>query len=191
MKTQRYPSSKDFKQELARTRQSREFGRTLRGTIYILLIVAAVSVLVATLFLPVLQVTGTSMEPTLQNGQIVVASKNGEFAPGDIVAFYYNNKILLKRVIGTAGDQISIDPDGNVSVNGELLDEPYLAEKSLGTCDLEFPYQVPDNRIFVLGDHRATSIDSRSNSVGCIADEYIVGKVLFRVWPFSQFGTLQ
>ncbi len=162
--------------------------KTLGSTLYILVGVAAVTILIATLFLPVLRVTGTSMEPTVTNGSIAAAIRTGSFEQGDIVAFYYNNKILLKRVIALAGDWIDIDEDGNVRVNGMDLYEPYLSEKSLGECDIEFPFQVPDGRIFVMGDHRATSVDSRSSQIGCVAEEMIVGKVIFCVWPLSRFG---
>lgn len=188
MEERKIPTTRQLKEELLHERKKKEYRRTLRSTVYILLVVAAVSVLVATLFLPVLQVTGTSMEPTLETGQIVVAVKNVEFERGDVIAFYYNNKVLLKRVIGLPGDKIVIDADGNVSVNGEALEEPYLSEKSLGQTDIEYPYQVPDGKIFVMGDHRATSVDSRTSAVGCIADEFIVGKVVFRVWPTNRFG---
>jgi len=184
------PSTEQLEQELKRVKHNREFGHVFRNTIYVLLVVAAVAVLIATMVLPVLQVTGTSMEPTLESGQIVLAVKNASFHQGDVVAFYYNNKVLLKRVIGLPGDQIVIDQDGNVSVNGNKLDEPYISEKSIGECDLDFPYQVPDGKIFVLGDHRATSVDSRSNTIGCISEENIVGEVVFRVWPLNRFGTL-
>ncbi|SBV91620.1 Signal peptidase I, bacterial type [uncultured Eubacteriales bacterium] len=188
MEERKIPTTRQLKEELLHERKKKEYRRTLRSTVYILLVVAAVSVLVATLFLPVLQVTGTSMEPTLETGQIVVAVKNAEFERGDVIAFYYNNKVLLKRVIGLPGDKIVINADGNVSVNGEALEEPYLSEKSLGQTDIEYPYQVPDGKIFVMGDHRATSVDSRTSAVGCIADEFIVGKVVFRVWPTNRFG---
>ncbi|MBS6558928.1 MAG: signal peptidase I [Clostridiales bacterium] len=184
------PTIEQLEAELTRVRHKREYGRTLRGTIYILVVVAAVAFLIASLFLPVLRVYGTSMEPTLKNKEIVVALKGSEFQRGDIVAFYYNNKILLKRVIGVAGDQIVIEKDGTVFVNGEELNEPYISEKSLGECDLTFPYQVPENRIFVMGDHRDVSIDSRSSTIGCIADEAIVGRVALRVWPLNQFGII-
>ncbi len=184
------PTIEQLEAELTRVRHKREYGRTLRGTIYILVVVAAVAFLIASLFLPVLRVYGTSMEPTLKNKEIVVALKGSEFQRGDIVAFYYNNKILLKRVIGVAGDQIVIEKDGTVFVNGEELNEPYISEKSLGECDLTFPYQVPENRIFVMGDHRDLSIDSRSSTIGCIADEAIVGRVALRVWPLNQFGII-
>lgn len=188
--TKKTPTVEQLETELTRVRHKQEYGKTLRGTIYILIVVAAVAFLIATLFLPVLRVYGTSMEPTLQNKEIVVALKGSEFERGDIVAFYYNNKILLKRVIGLAGDQIVIEQDGTVFVNGEELEEPYVSQKSLGECDLTFPYQVPDNRIFVMGDHRDVSIDSRSSTIGCIADESIVGKVSLRVWPLNQFGRI-
>lgn len=184
------PSSEQFKSELKRVSEKGEYLKTLRGTVYILMTVAAVAVLIATLMLPVLQVTGTSMEPTLETGQIVIASKASKYSKGDIIAFYFNNKVLLKRVIGLAGDRIVINMDGDVAVNGEEIKEPYLAEKSLGECDLDFPYQVPDGKIFVMGDHRATSVDSRSKAVGCIADEYMVGKVVFRIWPLESFGVI-
>jgi signal peptidase I len=191
MEERKLPTTLQLKEELLHERKKREYRGTLRSTVYILMVVAAVSVLVATLFLPVLQVTGTSMEPTLEAGQIVLAVKNADFKNGDVAAFYYNNKVLLKRVIGLPGDQIVIDADGNVTVNGETLEEPYLSEKSLGQCDIEFPYQVPDGKLFVMGDHRSTSVDSRSSAVGCIADEFIVGKVVFCVWPTEHFGKIQ
>ncbi|HWS42617.1 MAG TPA: signal peptidase I [Pseudoflavonifractor sp.] len=191
MEERKLPTTLQLKEELLHERKKREYRRTLRSTVYILMVVAAVSVLVTTLFLPVLQVTGTSMEPTLEAGQIVLAVKNADFKNGDVAAFYYNNKVLLKRVIGLPGDQIVIDADGNVAVNGETLEEPYLSEKSLGQCDIEFPYQVPDGKLFVMGDHRSTSVDSRSSAVGCIADEFIVGKVVFCVWPAEHFGKIQ
>lgn len=191
MKQQRtVPTLTQLELELKRVRHKREYRRTLRGTIYVLATVAAIAVLIATLFMPVLQVYGTSMEPTLKNGEMVLALKGNSFHRGDVVAFYYNNKVLLKRVIGTAGDQIVIRDDGAVQVNGEMLDEPYVMEKSLGECDIEFPYQVPENRIFVMGDHRATSVDSRSTSIGCISDEFIIGRIVFRFWPVGELGTV-
>ena len=155
-----------------------------------MIVVAAIAVLVSMLFLPVLRVTGTSMTPTLQNDELVVCRKRGTFQSGDIIAFYFNNKILLKRVIGVAGDIIDIDDSGTVYVNGEALEEPYLNEKALGECDIELPYQVPDERVFVMGDHRSTSVDSRSTAVGCVAEEAVVGKVILRVWPVKQFEVL-
>ena len=184
------PSAEQLAVQLKKIKYRKEFKKILRSTISSLLVVAAVAVLVSMLFLPVLRVTGSSMTPTLQNDELIICSKRSNFKQGDIVAFYYNNKILLKRVIGTAGDYIDIKNDGTVFVNGKKLDEPYVNELSLGTCDIEMPYQVPDNRIFVMGDHRSVSIDSRSSTVGCIADEYVIGKVIFRIWPFDAMGTV-
>lgn len=176
--------------ELKRLRRKQNSRRIFRQTVFSLLVVAAVAVLAAMLFFPIFRVTGSSMEPTLQPKEIVVCLKSSRFQSGDLVTFYYNNKVLLKRVIGTAGDTIEIDDSGNVFVNGSQLDEPYITKKSLGQCDIDFPYQVPDNRIFVMGDNRETSVDSRTTAVGCIADEYVIGKVFLRVWPLERLGFL-
>jgi signal peptidase I len=186
----RIPALDELKKELKREKRKKEYIKTLFNTIYILLAVAASAVLVAMLCLPVLRVCGTSMEPTLETGEIVLAIKNVRFKSGDIIAFYYNNKILLKRVIGNSGDQIFIDTDGTVYVNGKELNEPYVTEKSLEQCDIDFPYQVPDGKIFVLGDHRLTSMDSRSTAIGCIAEEFIVGKIIMRIWPLDRLGRI-
>lgn len=176
--------------ELKRLRRKQNSRRIFRQTVFSLLVVAAAAVLAAMLFFPIFRVTGSSMEPTLNAKEIVVCLKSSRFESGDLVAFYYNNKVLLKRVIGTAGDTIEIDDSGNVFVNGSQLDEPYITKKSLGQCDIDFPYQVPDNRIFVMGDNRETSVDSRTTAVGCIADEYVIGKVFLRVWPLERLGSL-
>lgn len=184
------PTIEQLKNELNRERYKRRYFLVIRSTIYSLITVAAVAVLVATLWLPVLQIYGHSMSPTLIEGEIVVTVKNSDFRPGDVVAFYYNNKILVKRVIGTPGDWIEIDEEGRVRVNQILLEEPYVQEYALGECDIEMPYQVPDGRIFVMGDNRATSVDSRSTTVGCISEEEIVGKIVFVVWPLEEFGLL-
>ena len=184
------PTAVQLEAELKRVKYRREYGKLLRNTISSLIVVAAIAVLVSMLFLPVLRVTGTSMTPTLQNDELVVCRKRGTFQSGDIIAFYFNNKILMKRVIGVAGDIIDIDDSGTVYVNGEALEEPYLNEKALGECDIELPYQVPDERVFVMGDHRSTSVDSRSTAVGCVAEEAVVGKVILRVWPVKQFEVL-
>lgn len=176
--------------ELKRLRHKQNSRRIFRQTVFSLLVVAAAAVLAAMLFFPIFRVTGSSMEPTLDPKEIVVCLKSSRFQSGDLVAFYYNNKVLLKRVIGTAGDTIEMDDSGNVFVNGSQLDEPYITEKSLGQCDIDFPFQVPDNRIFVMGDNRETSVDSRATAVGCIADEYVIGKVFLRVWPLERLGTL-
>ena len=185
------PSLEQLTAELERENYKRRYNRVLRSTIYTLIVVAAVAVLVATIWMPVLQIYGASMTPTLNEGDIVVSVKGSDFEPGDLVAFYLGNKILVKRCIAGPGQWVDIDADGNVYVDGELLDEPYLTEKALGDCDIELPYQVPDNRYFCMGDHRSTSVDSRSTTVGCVSDEQIVGKIVFRVWPLPDFGTLR
>ena len=184
------PTVEQLEQELKRETYRRRYNRVLRSTIYTLITVAA-AVLVATLFLPVLRIYGSSMTPTMADGDIVVSVKGGSFTRGDIIAFWFNNKILVKRVIANPGEWVDIDAEGNVSINGEPLDEPYLTEKALGECDIELPYQVPDGRLFVMGDHRSTSSDSRSSAVGCVAEEQIVGKLVFRVWPLGGFGPLE
>lgn len=180
-----------LKQELTRVESGMRFSRILRSTAFALVIVAAIAVLLATLLFPVLQIYGGSMSPTLCEGEVVVAVKTGSIRSGELVAFYYGNKVLVKRCIGAAGDIIHIDAAGNVSVNGAPLDEPYLEERSLGTCDIELPYQVPDGRYFVMGDQRKTSIDSRNTLVGCVASEQIVGTIAFRIWPLSRFGAVR
>ena len=177
------PTAEQYSKELQRIRYRKDYRKMLANTVSSLIVVAAIAVLISMLFLPVLRVTGTSMTPTLMNDELVICSKRSNFKSGDVVAFYFNNKILLKRVIGTAGDVIDVTEDGFVYVNGEMLDEPYVSEHAFGECDIELPYQVPENRIFVMGDHRATSVDSRSSTIGCIADEYIIGRVILRIYP--------
>ena len=184
------PELSELEAELERVRYRTRYGRTLRSTVYSLVIVAAVAVLVATLWMPVLRTYGESMTPTLHEGDILVTVKTDDFKEGDIVAFYYNNKILVKRVIASSGEWVDIDDEGIVYVNNEPLYEPYINEPSIGDCNIQLPYQVPDGRVFVMGDHRATSIDSRNESVGCVAQEQIVGKIVFRVWPLSKIGNI-
>lgn len=185
------PSEEEVAAERERLQYQQRYRQTLRTTVYALIVVAAVAVLIATMFLPVLQVSGSSMEPTLEDGDIIILVKSGEFETGDLVGFYYQNKLLLKRVIAGPGDIVDIDEDGNVYVNDELLDEPYVTEKALGESDRDYPVQVPEDRYFVMGDNRATSIDSRSTAIGYIEEEQIVGKVILRIWPLSQLSLIQ
>ena len=182
------PTTEQLEGELKRVRYKSRYRSVLRSTIYSLITVAAIAVLITTLWFPVLRVYGNSMTPALQNGEIIFTVKVSEFEPGDIISFYYNNKILIKRVIARSGEWVNMDADGNVYVNETLLDEPYLDEKAFGDCNIELPYQVPEGRVFVMGDHRSTSVDSRNSAVGCVAQEQIVGKILFRVWPLEKFG---
>ena len=185
------PTVEQLEKELRRERHRKSYRSTLLSTVSSLLGVAAIAVLVSMLWLPVLQVVGESMTPSLYEGEIVISLKGSSFQKGDIIAFYYNNKILIKRVIANAGEWVNIDADGNVFVNDVPLDEPYVQEKALGDCNITLPYQVPDGKIFVMGDHRATSADSRNTAVGCVADEQIVGRVLLRVWPLDAIGTVK
>ena len=184
------PSTEQLETELKRERNQKANGRLVRNTIFALITVAATAVLVATLFLPILQIYGTSMKPTLSEGEIVVSIKGSAFERGDIISFYYNNKILVKRVIAFEGEYVNINDDGTVLINNKAIEEPYITEKSFGECDLKLPYQVPAGKIFVLGDHRDTSVDSRSSVMGCVAEEQIVGKIVFRVWPFDRMGEI-
>lgn len=185
------PSVPQLEAELKREKYKTRYWATFRSTIYVLVIVAAIAVLVATLWLPVLQIYGSSMTPTLEEGEIVISLKSQDYEHGDIVAFYYNNKILIKRVIACPGEWVDIKADGTVYVNGERKEESYISEKALGDCDIDLPYQVPESRIFVMGDHRSVSVDSRNSSVRCIAEEQIVGKMVFRVWPLEKIGIIQ
>lgn len=189
-KAKTFPTVAQLTAELKRTTYRENFRQALRSTVYTLVVAAAIAALVSTIWMPVLRIYGASMTPTLEKGDIVVARKGADIQPGDLTAFYTGNKLLVKRCIAGPGQWVDIDTSGNVYVDGSLLEEPYLAEKALGTCDLELPCQVPDNRYFCIGDQRSASVDSRSTAVGCIAEEQIVGEIIFRVWPLSGFGWL-
>lgn len=191
MDSREFPSVGQLTAELKRETYQKSYRQVLRSTVYTLIVVAAVAVLVATIWMPVLRIYGSSMTPTLNEGDIVVALKGTNLQQGDLAAFYAGNKLLVKRCIAGPGQWVDIDESGNVYVDDSALEEPYLTEKALGECDLELPCQVPDNRYFCMGDQRATSVDSRSTAVGCVAEEQIVGKIVFRVWPLSGFGRLR
>lgn len=181
---------KELRQELRRVKYNNKFAATLFNTVGTLVVVAAAAILVANLWLPILKVTGTSMSPTLQEGQVLMASKGHDFKTGDVIAFYYNNKILVKRVIAMPGDWVNISDDGTVYVNDIAIDEPYLNEKAIGDCNIELPYQVPESKIFVMGDNRSVSLDSRNTAIGCVSEEQVVGRITFAIWPLSKIGKI-
>lgn len=184
------PSVHLLEQELEREKYKSRFWKTLRNTVFTLITVAAVAVLVATIWMPVLQIYGSSMTPMLSDGEIVLSTKTSDISKGEVVAFYYNNKILIKRVIGVAGDWITVTDEGDVYVNDILLDEPYVSDKALGDSDIEYPYQVPEGKFFVMGDHRSVSVDSRNTSVGCVSKDQVVGRLLFKLWPLKDIGKI-
>lgn len=185
------PRTEELTQAVKRVRYLHRFGMTIWSTFLSLVVVAAVAILAAVLFLPILRIYGKSMSGTLDSGDIVVSVKSSGLENGDIIAFYYNNNILVKRVIANPGDWVDMDEDGDVYVNSVLTDEPYLSEKAYGETNIEFPYQVPESRVFVMGDNRSVSIDSRNTSIGCVAQEQIVGKIVFRVWPLARMGPVR
>lgn len=183
-----FPTVEQIEREILREKYNRKYKQVLRSTVYSLIVVAAVAVLIATLAFPVLQISGSSMEPTLNDEEIVVLLKTTNMKKGELCCFSYQNKLLIKRVVGLPGDKISIDENGNVYVNEALIDEPYVTDRALGECDITFPCYVTDNHYFVLGDHRSTSIDSRSSVIGLVSEEFIVGKIFFRIWPLESIS---
>ena len=182
------PSVEQLQDEIKRSQYSRRYRRTLRTTVFSLLIVAALAVIIAVLLLPVMQISGSSMENTLNDGELVISLNNRKYQTGDVIGFYYNNVVLIKRVIAISGDWVDIAEDGTVSVNGVALDEPYVTEKALGDCNITLPYQVPQGKCFVLGDHRSTSIDSRNTAIGCVSNDVVQGRLLLRIWPLKSIG---
>lgn len=185
------PASSQLEQEIKRERYRRKYNRKLRSTVYLLVTVAAAAVLVATLLMPVLQIYGSSMSPTLEEGDVVLSVKVRDFEQSDVVAFYYGNKLLVKRYIAGPGQWVDMDEQGNIRVDGNLLQEPYVDSLSYGNADITFPYQVPEDKYFLVGDHRSVSVDSRHSVVGSIAEEYIVGKIVFCIWPMEHFGVIE
>ena len=185
------PDVEQLEAELKRVNYNSRFRQLLRSTVYTLIVVAAVAVLVAVLFMPVLRIYGSSMTPTLEEGEIVVSVKTKNVKQGDVVGVYYGSKLLIKRCIAVGNQWVNITDEGDVYVDGEILEEPYVSDKSLGQCDISMPYQVPENTIFVLGDHRETSVDSRLSTLGCIDKEEVVGRIVFRIWPLNKFGAIK
>ena len=189
--TKNFPTAEQLQRELEHQVYVTSYFRILKSTIEILLVVAAFAILVANILLPVLRIYGTSMEPVLDDGEVVVAIKNSQFETGDVVAFYFGDKILIKRVIAGPGDFVNIDADGVVYVNETPLDEPYVQDRALGETTVTLPLQVPDQRYFLMGDHRNVSIDSRNAAIGCVSQEQIVGKIAFRIWPLTGIGVVR
>ena len=183
-----FPTSEQIEKAIHKTKYKQKYKKVLKSTLASLVVVAAIAVLIATLMLPVLQIRGSSMEPTLNDDDIVVLLKTSKLKRGQLCCFSYQNKLLIKRVIGIPGDTVNINEEGYVYVNDVLLDEPYLLDRSLGECDITFPVHVSENHYFILGDHRSTSIDSRSSAVGLVDSDQIVGKIFFRIWPFNRMG---
>ena len=185
-----FPTPEQVEKAILRERYNTKYKKVLKSTASSLVVVAAVAVLIATLVFPVLQIKGSSMEPTFFDEEIVVLIKSSNLKRGQLCCFSYQNKLLIKRIVGVPGDQINIDEAGFVYVNGEKLEEPYVTDRALGECDVTFPVNVTDNHYFILGDHRSTSIDSRSSVVGLVNHEQVVGRIFFRIWPFDAMGTV-
>ena len=189
-KTEVLENVKKRQKRQKRLKRHAVYGQTFRGAVSVLVVVAAISVLVATLWMPVLQIYGSSMAPTLEAGQIVVSVKKHQWKTGEIVAFWHGNKLLIKRVIAGPGQWVDINEDGAVTVDGQVLSEPYITELSSGNCDIELPHQVPESHWFLMGDNRETSVDSRSTLIGDISSEQIEGQIIFRIWPLQKAGII-
>ena len=185
------PSFAELNNEKKRLMTRKLYQSALFQTVGVLCVVAAISVLLTTLWMPVLQIYGSSMSPTLEPGDLVLSVKNEKLVTGDVVAFYQGNKLLIKRVIATSGQWVDIDNDGVVTLDGQVLDESYIKELSLGNCDIELPHQVKEAHYFIMGDNRDTSLDSRASVIGDISEEQIEGKVVFRIWPLNKFGSIR
>lgn len=185
------PTLAELEEEYERVEHHIAFKSVLRSTLYILITVAAIAVLISVFYMPILHIYGTSMSPSLKDGEFVAAIKTSDLQSGDVVAFYYNNKLLVKRVVGVPGDWIDLKENGDFYVNGELLDEPYIEEKAFGDCNITLPLQVPESRYFLVGDHRSVSIDSRNTAVGFVSEEQLVGKLVYRVWPIENIGKVK
>lgn len=186
-----FPSVEQLEQELKKEKYKKSYWKTFRSTVYLIIVVVAVAVILSMLILPVMRISGSSMADTLMDKDIVVAVNDHKYKTGDIIGFYYNNNVLIKRVIAVSGDWVDIDEEGNVFVNGIKLDEPYITDRSKGECTIKLPYQVPEGRCFVMGDHRSVSIDSRNREMGCISDEFIIGRLIFRIWPIAGIGLIK
>lgn len=183
------PTAAQLQAELDIYNYKKRYNNVFRNSVYTLITVAAVSVLIAMLLMPVLQIAGTSMSDTMGDGDIVLALRYAKFETGDVIAFYYNNTVLVKRVIASSGQWVDIDSDGNVYVDGVVVEESYVTQKALGECNIELPYQVPTGRYFVMGDNRANSIDSRNTEIGCVSSDMVIGRIVFRVWPLDNIKT--
>jgi len=180
------PTAEQFGKELKRRVDEMEFRKIIISAAQTLAAFAAVAVLLSTLLLPVFSVHKNSMTPTLLDGELLIFSTVGEIKRGDIIAFHYNNQVLIKRVIATAGESVDINEDGVVYINEAPLSEPYINSQSLGECDLELPLMVPERQYFVMGDNRYISTDSRVGAIGTINSEHIVGKAILRIWPIPK-----
>lgn len=187
---QQSPAVDQMKQELKQIRYKRAYARTLRSTLACVVMAVAL-ILCAVAFLPIIRITGDSMSHTLNRGDILLTLRGDEVQRGDLIVFYVEgNKMLVKRAVAVAGDRVEMTEDGVLIVNDQPVDEPYISSRALGECDQEFPLVVPQERVFVLGDHRELSIDSRSSAMGCIAREQVIGKVAVRIWPLNALGLI-